>query len=72
MPQAIRLIDAEGRSCVYVPIREAPGRLVAHILLPFAFPAFEFLNSLLDPARSPTTDKDVAPVTVFPMRWAEW
>jgi len=23
MPQAIRLTDAEGRSCIYVPIREA-------------------------------------------------
>ena len=23
MPQAIRLTDAEGRTCVYVPIREA-------------------------------------------------
>jgi hypothetical protein len=27
MPQAIRLIDAEGRSCVYVPIRQ-DGKVV--------------------------------------------
>jgi hypothetical protein len=27
MPQAIRLIDAEGRSCIYVPITQ-DGRVV--------------------------------------------
>jgi hypothetical protein len=28
MPQAIKLIDAEGRSCIYVPITQNDGKVV--------------------------------------------